>query len=59
MCNYIMAASGNIFILTDLGKQTPKISVKFEPDYIHKDTYKHSVPEKWVRMGYVTEVKDK
>ena len=55
MCNYTTAKPGYCFILTDKGRENPKISYKFN-GYQHKDQYKYTVPEKWIKEGYVLEV---
>ena len=58
MCNYTTAKYGYKFILTDKGKENTRIRQKFDPDYINREQYKHSVPVKWVNQGYVVEVKE-
>ena len=57
MCKTVKAQPGYVFILTDKGKENPKVCSKYNPDYIHRDQYKYSVPEKWIEEGYVVEVR--
>ena len=56
MCNYTTAKPGYKFILTGKGKENPKISYKFNQGYQHKGQYQYTVPEKWIKEGYVVEV---
>lgn len=56
MVKYIKAQTGNMFVLTELGKTNNKVNAKYNPE--HGARYKYTVPDSWVRDGYVIEVKE-
>lgn len=57
MCKWVYSKAGYKFILTELGLEDSRIRAKFNSDYERKLNYEKTVPESWVKKGYVTEVK--
>lgn len=55
MGKYVKARPGYKFTLTELGFDLPKIRAKYDPEYYDR-RFEGSVPEKWIRDGYVKEV---
>ena len=58
MVTYAKAKEGNIFVLTEEGEKVSNICAKYRGSESNRMRYSKSVPESWVKNGYVTEVKD-
>ena len=57
MPDYTRARPGNIFKVTDKGKDVSYVSGKYAVDY-KLQRYNYCVPTAWIRNGYVIEVKE-
>ena len=55
MVVYRKASEGKKWILTELGGEQPRIRAKFENRNPNAILYAKSVPDSWVKSGYVVE----
>ena len=53
------APVGKEFKPTYRGKQIGQVAAKFKDTYIHSNSYKHSVPKRWLTEEYVEIVDSK
>lgn len=57
MVTWVRVREGYKYVITDKGKNHPRINAKFEVTGDKKNGYLLSVPDSWLREGYVKEEK--
>jgi len=55
MVTWVKVKEGHKFVITDKGRNHPRINAKFEPSDGHKNGYVLAVPDSWIKEGYVKE----
>lgn len=57
MVTWVRVKEGYKYVITEKGKNHPRINAKFNPEDGRKNMYVLSVPASWIREGYVKEEK--